>query len=127
MNDKVKYWVDLAEYDFDTANAMQETKRYLYVGFMCHQTIEKGIKGIIADSGIFPPKSHNLIELAKNANIYGVLSQDQKDFLLDLNPLNIEARYPTYVNKINSTLTESKCKTILSDTEVFFKWIKARL
>ncbi len=127
MNDKVKYWVDLAEYDFDTAKAMQETKRYLYVGFMCHQTIEKGMKAIIADLGIFPPKSHNLIELAKNANIYSTLSQDQKDFLLDLNPLNIEARYPTYVNKINSTLTESKCKTILSDTEVFFKWIKARL
>lgn len=127
MNGKVKYWVDLAEYDFDTAKAMQETKRYLYVGFMCHQTIEKGMKAIIADSGIFPPKNHNLIELAKKANVYSILSQDQKDFLIDLNPLNIESRYPTYINKINSTLTESKCKTILSDTEVFFKWIKARL
>lgn len=29
-------WLKLAEYDLDTAEAMHETKRYLYVGFMCH-------------------------------------------------------------------------------------------
>ena len=44
MNDNVKYWVEMSDYDFDTANAMLETKRYLYVGFMCHQTIEKILK-----------------------------------------------------------------------------------
>lgn len=41
MNDRVKYWLEMLEYDFDTAKAMFETKRYLYVGFMCHQVIEK--------------------------------------------------------------------------------------
>lgn len=41
MEDKVKYWIDMSDYDFDTAKAMLETKRYLYVGFMCHQTVEK--------------------------------------------------------------------------------------
>ncbi len=127
MNEKAKYWIDLAEYDLETAKAMLETKRYLYVGFMCHQTIEKGIKAIIADSGSFPPKSHNLIDLAKKANIYSILSKEQKNFLVDLNPLNIESRYPTYVNKINSILTESRCKAILSDTEVLYKWIKTKL
>lgn len=34
--DKVEYWVDLAEYDLETAKALLESKRYLYVGFMCH-------------------------------------------------------------------------------------------
>ncbi len=42
--DKVKYWSDLSEYDYDTALAMMQTGRYLYVGFMCHQTIEKILK-----------------------------------------------------------------------------------
>jgi len=41
MTDKVKYWSDLSEYEYDTALAMMPTGRYLYVGFMCHQTIEK--------------------------------------------------------------------------------------
>jgi len=40
MKEKVRYWVELSDYDFDTAIAMLKTGRYLYVGFMCHQSIE---------------------------------------------------------------------------------------
>ncbi len=39
MNDKVTYWVEMSDYDFDTAKAMLDTKRYLYVAFMCHQVV----------------------------------------------------------------------------------------
>jgi HEPN domain-containing protein len=35
--DKTEYWLDLAKYDLETAKAMLYSKRYLYVGFMCHQ------------------------------------------------------------------------------------------
>jgi HEPN domain-containing protein len=44
MDDKVKYWLELSDYDLETALAMLNSKRYLYVGFMCHQTIEKIFK-----------------------------------------------------------------------------------
>jgi hypothetical protein len=44
MNNKTKYWIDLSDYDFETAIAMLSSKRFLYVGFMCHQTIEKAFK-----------------------------------------------------------------------------------
>ena len=40
----VKYWSDMSDYDFKTALAMQETERFLYVGFMCHQSVEKILK-----------------------------------------------------------------------------------
>lgn len=30
MNDKVTYWVEMSDYDFDTAKAMLETKRYSF-------------------------------------------------------------------------------------------------
>jgi HEPN domain-containing protein len=45
-DEKVKYWIDLAEYDLKkkTARAMLKTKRYLYVAFICHQVIEKMLK-----------------------------------------------------------------------------------
>ena len=45
MDDKVIYWVEMSDYDVETADAMLATGRYLYVGFMCHQTIEKILKG----------------------------------------------------------------------------------
>ncbi|MCL2300052.1 MAG: HEPN domain-containing protein [Firmicutes bacterium] len=44
MSDKAQYWLDLADYDIETARAMLQTKRLLYVGFMCHQTAEKALK-----------------------------------------------------------------------------------
>ena len=44
--DKVAYWIECAEYDMETAKVMLQSKRYLYVGFMCHQTIEKRVKGL---------------------------------------------------------------------------------
>jgi hypothetical protein len=32
--DKFQYWIDLAEYDIETAKVMLQSGRYLYVGFM---------------------------------------------------------------------------------------------
>jgi len=46
--DKIQYWIDLSDYDLETANAMLKSTRYLYVGFMCPQTIEKALKGYFA-------------------------------------------------------------------------------
>ena len=44
VDEKVEYWLDIASYDLKTAQAMLRTKRFLYVGFMCHQVIEKALK-----------------------------------------------------------------------------------
>jgi len=43
--ERKKYWLELAEYDMETAKVMLLGERYLYVGFMCHQVIEKALKG----------------------------------------------------------------------------------
>lgn len=37
---KFRYWEDIALFDPETAKAMYETGRYLYVVFMCQQAIE---------------------------------------------------------------------------------------
>jgi HEPN domain-containing protein len=42
--EKVAYWVDISDYDMETAKSMLIGKRYLYVGFMCHQAVEKMLK-----------------------------------------------------------------------------------
>lgn len=56
MDFKVKYWADVAQYDMDTAKAMNQTKRHLYVGFMCHQVIEKALKAYhVSELKLDPP------------------------------------------------------------------------
>ena len=44
---KAAYWLDGAEYDLQTARAMLEARRLLYVGFMCHQPIDKALKAVL--------------------------------------------------------------------------------
>ena len=130
MNDKVKYWLDTAEYDIDTARGMLKIGKYLYVGFMCHLTIEKALKGIIARDcveGEIPPKIHNLLKLAEKAGLFGIMTEEQKNVLRELNPLNIEARYPEYKAQIAALLSADKCKDIIAETEVLLCWIKEQL
>ncbi|KXG75451.1 HEPN domain-containing protein [Thermotalea metallivorans] len=112
----------------ETAKVMLEGGRYLYVGFMCHQVIEKALKGyfasVLPDN---PPYIHNLTVLAKKAGIYELFDDKQKDIIDLLEPLNIEARYPTVKNKLLKSLSKERCRKILKETEALFLWIKARL
>ena len=70
MSDQMRYWMELSEYDIETAIAMLKSKRYLYVGFMAHQSIEKVLKAYhVKTNGEPAPFSHSLSYLAKKAKI----------------------------------------------------------
>ena len=87
----------MSDYDLETASAMLATGRYLYVGFMCHQTIEKILKAYWSDClEEVPLKIHSLSRLAQKTSLDQELSEEQLDFIDRLEPLNIEARYPSY-------------------------------
>ena len=128
MNEIIKYWVDLSDYDFDTALAMQQSGRYLYVGFMCHQTIEKILKAYFNLISNEPaPYTHSLSYLAKKANIYDSFTDDFKNFIDILEPLNIEARYPSHKERLLKSLTKERCESILQNTRNIQVWIKEKL
>ncbi len=127
MNE-TEYWLDLAKYDLETAKVMNDAKRYLYVGFMCHQVIEKALKAYYSSRfKDTPPYTHNLGLLAQKAGLYSVLSEEQKNFLDFLEPLNIEARYPTQKNKLLGLLTSAKCADIIRKTEGELQWVMKKL
>jgi HEPN domain-containing protein len=130
VNERVEYWLDLANYDIETAKVMLDGRRYLYVGFMCHQAIEKAIKAIIARDCAkdeIPPKIHDLSKLAVRAKLLDTMSEEQQDIIEELNPLNIEARYPEYKEQIVLTLTPERCRSIITGTEELLCWIKEQL
>ena len=69
--DQSSYWFERAEYDLQTTRAMLQTWRLLYVGFMCHQAIEKTLKSIFmvrkAEEDL--PYIHKLMRLANLSGI----------------------------------------------------------
>ena len=125
--DRSEYWIDIAEYDLETAKAMQQTGRYLYVGFMCHQSTEKALKAIVAKDGASPPKIHALIRLAELSGIANILSDEQKTLLNELLPLNIEARYPSQKEQLIELLNDQYCADLIARTEELISWIKQQL
>ena len=128
MLDKVEYWLDLCDEDMTTAKWLLKGKRLLHMAFFCHQITEKALKAIVANEAAeIPPKTHDLIKLAVKSDVYGKLSEEQLSFLEEIDPFNIEARYPDYKAKIEGTLTDDKCERILKETEDFLCWIKKEL
>jgi len=121
------YWIERAEYDLETAKAMLQTGRYLYVGFMCQQTVEKAFKGVIAKGGTFPPKTHSLARLAELAYLDNMLSGEQNNLLDELYPLSIEARYPSHKEMLSRTLNKQTCAEYIRKTEAMLQWIKEKL
>ncbi len=127
-NESIKYWIELAEYDFETAIVMNDTKRFLYVGFMCHQTIEKIFKAYyVKKREEIPPFTHSLIKIAKFAAFYEELTEVQKDTIDALEPLNIESRYPTHKERLLRDLNNEFCTNLIKKTEDLLTWIKEKL
>lgn len=125
---KVEYWRNLAEYDIDTAKAMLDTQRYLYVGFMCHQAMEKILKAYyVKINNEMPPYTHKLVFLAKKSGLYEEMTEQQKDFLDFLEPLNIEARYPATTSKFLKILTPETCKELIRQINGEVAWIISKL
>ena len=128
MENNVKYWLDLAHYDLDSAKVMLNGGKYLYVGFMCHQTIEKVLKAYYAGHHKdVPPYIHNLIRLSELTDLLSAYDDMQRQTILSLNPLNIETRYPIRVNELGSLLTDTYCMRLIENTEALLSWIESRL
>ena len=55
------------------------------------------------------------------------MSEEQKLLIEELQPLNIQARYPSYKDKIFKSLNEQYCKELISKTKVLITWIKSQV
>ena len=126
--DRISYWLKIADYDLDTAEAMYQTGRWLYVAFMCHQVIEKTLKaywcGVRQDD---PPYIHNHKRLAAESGLYPQMSDGQRLFIEKITNYNINARYPDDNVSISKTLTKQFCRQIIDETKQLQQWIKDKL
>ena len=124
---KIDYWVTLSEYDLVVAHALFDKGHYLYVGFMCHQSVEKMIKACCVKNNIAPPPIHKLDKLLELSGLNTLLTEDQLDLIDELTPLNVQARYPAYKEAIYKLVGKEKAVEILSRTEAFVTWLKRQI
>lgn len=109
-----------------TARTMLDTRRLLYAGFMCHQVVEKALKGIfvLRNPEEYLPYIHKLMRLANLSGISKEMSEEQLSLLELLSPLNIEARYPVHKSTLMASLIVERCETMIQETEALYQWIR---
>ena len=119
-------WLKQADYDFETAEAMFRTGRYIYAVFMVHLAIEKVLKGLYTEvQQEIPPRVHNLVYLAKKSSV--VPPEKIRNFLEYLNTINVPLRYPESLEKTLREFTKEKVREILEMGKESLKWLKGKL
>ena len=122
MVDTSKQWAERARYDLDTARAMLDAGRHLYVLFCCQQGVEKMLKAVIARrTREHPPRVHRLVRLAEVAKVE--LSEPQADLLRELSAYYIQSRYPEEISDLAAQVKQEEAKRILDQTEGFVQWL----
>jgi len=126
LSEKVEYWLDIAEYDMKTARSLHKSGRYLYTVFMCQQATEKILKAnYLKTFSKEAPFSHNLVYLESLMELG--ISHNQLELISELTAYYIEARYPSYKEKLTALIGKDKSSSILNRTEKLFKWLKSKL
>lgn len=122
----VKSWVDASRYDLETARALLGSRRYLYVLFMCQQSLEKLLKAhVTAGTAKFPPRIHNLVRLAELAALN--LEERERGLLERLSLYYIQSRYPPDIQNLTKKVSRSLALEHLAQTESLWKRLRRQL
>ena len=124
--EKFEYWLNIAQYDLKTAEAMFETGRWFYVIFMCQQAIEKLVKGLYLlyiDDNV--PRLHDIngiFERFKN-KLPGILTDDQTTLFDSLSKFYLRSRYPDYTPALASLATKDFAQSVFEKSKETFEWL----
>ncbi|GHT75541.1 hypothetical protein FACS1894124_7040 [Spirochaetia bacterium] len=126
--EKYEYWLDIAQYDLETAGAMFASGRWLYVVFTCQQAIEKLCKGLYTlyiDDNV--PKIHDITVLFdrfadKLPREMGITGETSSLFER-LSTYYLNNRYPEFRAKLSASIGKEEAKAVLKKSEEAFKWL----
>jgi len=123
----ISHWLERSNYDLETAKAMLDAGRHLYVAYMCQQAVEKFLKAVIAQHGKENLPIHNLNRLAESAGLSVELTGGQIDLLAELTAYNIEARYGDYKEDLSEIVDGQKAKLLYERTLELVQWLYKKI
>jgi len=126
MKSTVERWIEMSTYDLDTAKAMFDSGRHIYVVFCCQQALEKLIKAVFANKiQEMPPRIHHLARLCELSDV--VPEEKDLDFLRELSACYLESRYPVDCVDPSIEISEDDSRKILEESERIWKWFRSLL
>ena len=124
--EKYAYWLELAQYDLESADAMFVSGRWFYVVFMCQQAIEKLCKGLYTlyiDDNV--PKIHNIkqIFLCFEEKLPVAVDEDKYHLFDSLSAYYLTNRYPDFAKQTNRQMSKNETEILLTKTKEVFSWL----
>jgi len=122
----VGYWKVEAEESLKVAHHLFEKMDYSYSLFFGHLAVEKILKALFVKN-VTPdvPRSHNLLRLAKAAQI--PVSEERELDLVRITAFNLEARYPDYKRAFRKKCTAKFSISEIDKIQEVFSWLKLML
>lgn len=95
--------------------------------FIGHLVLEKILKAVFVqdNDNKLPPKTHNLVKLARNTNLF--LTEELEIFLDEVNDFNLEVRYPQFKNEFYKKCTEPVTKRYFLQIKSTAKWLRSQI
>lgn len=123
----IKFWIDSANEDWETALVLLDGKRYGFCLFSLHLVIEKIFKALWLKESVIntPPFTHDLVRLAEETGIE--LNAEQIDFLSVINSWNIRGRYPDFTKSLHHSATPEYVKTQMKKVGDLKKWLEQKI
>jgi len=119
-------WLLSADYDIKTASSLVKNKRFIYVVFMYHLSLEKVLKACLSEKfNEMPPYTHNLNKLIGLANI--ALPERYQMFIDKINLQSVPARYLEDFRKLSKEFDKDIAEEYLKRTKEIVKWLKKNI
>jgi HEPN domain-containing protein len=126
QKEAVKRWMESADDDWETAEALYKSKKFAHCLFFGHLALEKSLKALfIYQKDSVPPITHDVLLLAKKIG-YPLDEQNIGDFS-EITTFNIEARYDVYKAELHKKATQIFAKTFMDKISLIRLWIKKQL
>ncbi|MBF0226732.1 MAG: HEPN domain-containing protein [Desulfobacterales bacterium] len=123
IDKQISHWKKGAEEDWEVANQLITSNKIRHGLFFLHLSIEKLIKAhVCRNINDISPRIHNLVRLAELSGIS--FGQTQNDLLAEMNPFNIEGRYPEMWGE---TLSREEADIFIKRAKELFEWLKNQL
>ena len=102
----IDYWIDTADNDWITVEALFAAKRYSHCLFWAHLVLEKLAKAhwVKNHEDNVPPKVHNIVWLLEASGVE--VSPEDMAFLENFNRFQLSTRYPDYLRRIDEICTD---------------------
>lgn len=123
----IVYWAKQVDEDFDCANVLYQANHFAQSLFWAHLALEKLAKAlwIKKNEGNTPPFVHNLLRLITQTNEY--FSEEQLQFINEMNAFQIKGRYPDYAESLEKTITKEICEEYLTETKKMILCLQEKL